>query len=102
MGERSNEIVDLKEDKRIREIRDQINELRAANTELRKQTKNKGLPVNVRDDLFARIDENADLIDELIREMKSPTIVPVTGTTTVAEHKFEDDSNFKSNSVRLF
>jgi len=101
MGERTDKIVDLKEDKRIKDLRNQINELRAANTELRRQSRNKGLPVNVRDDLFAQIDENNDLIEELSSKMRHPVIVPVTETTTVAEHNYETDSNFRSTSVRF-
>ena len=101
MGERTDKIVDLKEDKKVKELRAQINELRAANTELRRQTRNKGLPVNVRDDLFAQIEENNDLIEELSSKMRTPTIVPVTETTTVAEHNYEADSNFRATSVRF-
>ena len=101
MGERTDTIVDLKEDKEVEEIRKKINELRTTNTVLRKKSINKGIPVNVRDELFAQIEENKDKIEELIREMKKPTIVPVTGTTTIAEHNYEQDSSFRNNSVRI-
>lgn len=101
MGERTDKIVSIEEDKKIKELRQQINDLRSANTELRKQANNRGLPTNVRDDLFARIDENQELIDELLKEMKQPTIVPVTGTSIVADHVYEQPSNFGRTSVRF-
>lgn len=101
MGIKSDKIVNLKEDKKVTEIRNKVNELRTANTELRRQTKNKGLPTNVRDELFARIDENTEMIEELLLEMKKPTIVPITGTSSVSEHNYEADSKFRTNSVRF-
>ena len=48
-----------------------------------------------------QIEDNEIMIEDLLKEMKSPTIVPVTGTSTVAEHVYEDTSNFRSNSFRF-
>lgn len=101
MGERTDKIVNLKEDKRIKEIRQQINDLRAANTELRRQTNNRGIPTNVRDELFATIDENTELIEELIKEMKQPSIVPISEVPIVADHKFEGSNTFTNSMFRF-
>lgn len=94
-------LINLKDDKTTIETRKKINELRAINTELRRKTKNKGLPINKRDDLFAEIDANQEQIEELLRSMKSPCIVPVTGTKPISEHNYEQESQFKDGSFRL-
>jgi hypothetical protein len=101
MDKRTAKIVNVEEDARTKEILQQVNDLRAANTELRKQTKNKGLPTNVRDDLFATIDENTELIEELLRDLNKPTIVPITEAPIVANHKYEEHSSYSRNSVRF-
>ena len=101
MDKRTDKIVNLEEDARTKEIMQQVNDLRAANTELRKQTKNRGIPTNVRDELFATIDENKELIEELLREISKPTIVPITEAPIVADHKYEETSTFRRNSVRF-
>lgn len=101
MDKRTAKIVNVEEDARTKEILQQVNDLRAANTELRKQTKNKGLPTNVRDDLFATIDENTELIEELLRDLNKPTIVPITEAPIVADHKYEEHSSYSRNSVRF-
>ena len=101
MDKRTDKIVNLKEDARTREIMQQVNDLRAANSELRKQTKNRGIPTNVRDDLFATIDENTELIEELLKDLNKQTIVPITEAPIVADHKYEEVSSYSRNSVRF-
>ncbi len=101
MDERTNKIVNLEEDANTKKVMKEINNLRAANTELRRQTKNKGLPTNVRDDLFATIDENSERIEELLKSLNKPSIVPITEAPIVADHKYEEVSSYSRNSVRF-
>ncbi len=102
MGEMTDKIVDVtNNDKKVKEIRKQIKELREANTELRKQTLNKGLPTNVRDNLFATIDENKELIEELLKDLNTPVVVPLTNNPIVANHKYDDTSSFGKSSFRF-
>ena len=101
MDKRTAKIVNLEEDTKTKEIMQQVNDLRAANTQLRRQTKNRGIPTNVRDELFATIDENNELIEELLKDINKPTIVPITEAPIVANHKYEEHSSYSRNSVRF-
>ncbi len=101
MDKRTAKIVNLEEDAKTKEIMQQVNDLRAANTQLRRQTKNRGIPTNVRDELFATIDENNELIEELLKDINKPTIVPITEAPIVADHKYEQHSSYSRSSVRF-
>jgi hypothetical protein len=81
------EMVNLNEDPNVIKIREKINELRKQNTEYKKIINNTELRANVRDDYIMKIEDDEFQINELLSEMKQPTIVPATGTDIVAHHK---------------
>ena len=96
------DMVNLNEDSNVTKIREQINELRKQNTEYKKIINNTERRTNVRDDYIAKIEENEFQINELLTEMKQPTIVPATGTDIVAHHKnTKKRSSFGSSSFSM-